>query len=67
MTDGHIPLCGGLWVAVAETEARGTGGMAEHRTSHAGGSHHLPGHWGSRPVLYWKPGCLYTSYHATGI
>ena len=51
MTDGHTPLIRGLWEAIAVTGAKGPGGVAEHLPSHAGRSHHPPGHWGSRPVL----------------
>lgn len=30
--------------------ALGPGGVGEHLPSHAGESHHPPGHWGSRSV-----------------
>jgi hypothetical protein len=33
--------------------------------SHADGSHHLAGHWGSRPLLNWRPDCLCTAHHPT--
>ena len=53
LTDGHIPLCRGLWEAVAATGARGPGGVAELLPSHECGSHCPPGLQGSRPVLDW--------------
>jgi hypothetical protein len=65
VTDGHTPLCRGLWGAVAVTGARGPGGVAELLMSHEGRSHHLPGLRGSRLVLYWRPGCLCTVHHPT--
>jgi hypothetical protein len=40
LTDGHKPLCRGLWDAVAVTGARGPGGVAEVLLSHEGRSHH---------------------------
>jgi hypothetical protein len=55
----------GLWEAIAATGARGSGGVAKHLPYLLGGSHHLPGHWGSRPVLYWGPGYLCMAHHPT--
>ena len=51
MTNGHTPLCSGLWEAVAATGARGPGGVAKLLPSHEGRSHCPPGLQGSRPVL----------------
>ena len=44
------------------TGARDPGGMAEHLPSHKGGSQHPSGHWGSRLLLDWRPGCLCTAH-----
>ena len=43
LTDGHTPLCRGLWEAVAATGARGPEGVVEHLLFHAGGNHNPPG------------------------
>jgi hypothetical protein len=50
VTDGHTPLCGGLWESIAVTGVRVPKGMAEH----------LLGHQGSESMLDWGPGCLCT-------
>jgi hypothetical protein len=59
MARGYTPLCRALWEVVVMTGAGvGAGNVAEHLLSHAGRSHHLPGHWGSKPMLNREPGCL---------
>lgn len=45
------------------TGASDPGGMAKHLPSHAGGSHHQSGHWGSRALFNWGPGILCTAHH----
>jgi hypothetical protein len=43
------------------TGDRNPGGVAEHLSSHAGGSLHPSGHQGSRPLLNRGPGCQCTA------